>query len=74
MEIFAGWLAENVLFLAFPNMSVLLHVIASDQVEWILMYCQVRSHVLQNSLKVSSCLDQNTVSSVMDPKWASGDH
>ena len=71
MEIFAVWSAKNVLFLAVPNMSVLLHVSASNQIEWLLMYCQVGSCVLQNilSLKVSNCLDQDTISSAMDPKW-----
>lgn len=35
------------------------------------MYCQMGSRVLQNilSLKVSSCLDQDTVSSAVDLKW-----
>lgn len=71
MEIFAAWSAENVLFLAVPNMSVLLHVSAPNQIEWLLMHCQVGSCILQNilSLKVSNCLDQDTVSSAMDPKW-----
>lgn len=58
-------------FLAIPNMSVLLHVSASNQIKWNLMYCMVGSCVPQSilSLKVSNYLNQGTVSPTMNPKW-----
>lgn len=58
-------------FFVIPNMSVLLHVNASNQIRWHIVYCLVGSCLLQSvlSLKVPNCLDQGTVTQAIDPKW-----